>query len=210
MVATDIAARGIDIDQLPHVVNYDLPNVPEDYVHRIGRTGRAGADGEAISLVTVDEEAFLRDIERLIKRSVRREVVPGFEPDPNAVAQPVFAKGRGRQGQAQGPRQSQGKQPPRQSQGRQPSQGRAQPAERTHLQASTPARGRAQADGHAYRMNAAVPGQRAASSPAPGPHIRSSGAPSGRRSGAAATGRWSTSTSAGGSTASRGRSRSGW
>ena len=96
MVATDIAARGIDIDQLPHVVNYDLPNVPHDYIHRIGRTGRAGADGEAISLVCVDEHAFLRDIERLIKRSIPREVIPGFEPDPNAVAQTVFAqRGRG-------------------------------------------------------------------------------------------------------------------
>jgi ATP-dependent RNA helicase RhlE len=95
MVATDIAARGIDIDQLPHVVNYDLPNVPGDYIHRIGRTGRAGAEGEAISLVCVDEHAFLRDIERLIKRSIPRHVVPGFEPDPNAVAQKVFAQ-RGR------------------------------------------------------------------------------------------------------------------
>ncbi|MFX5999027.1 helicase-related protein, partial [Acinetobacter baumannii] len=66
LVATDIAARGIDIDQLPHVVNFDLPNVPEDYVHRIGRTGRAGAQGEAISLVCVDEHGLLRDIERLI------------------------------------------------------------------------------------------------------------------------------------------------
>ena len=107
MVATDIAARGIDIDQLPHVVNYDLPNVPEDYVHRIGRTGRAGNDGEAISLVCVDEHAFLRDIERLIKRSIPREVMPGFEPDPHAVAQPVFTqRGRG-QGQGQGQRQGQ-------------------------------------------------------------------------------------------------------
>src|SRR4029079_10772259 len=70
LVATDIAARGIDIDQLPHVVNYDLPNVPEDYVHRIGRTGRAGATGEAISLVCVDEHEFLRDIERLLKREI--------------------------------------------------------------------------------------------------------------------------------------------
>ena len=97
MVATDIAARGIDIDQLPHVVNYDLPNVPEDYIHRIGRTGRAGADGEAISLVCVDEHAFLRDIERLIKRSIPRQVIAGFEPDPNAVAQTVFTqRGRGR------------------------------------------------------------------------------------------------------------------
>jgi len=89
LVATDIAARGIDIDQLPHVVNFELPNVPEDYVHRIGRTGRAGASGEAISLVCVDEEIFLRDIERLIKRSIPREVVPGFEPDPSEKAEPI-------------------------------------------------------------------------------------------------------------------------
>ena len=89
LVATDIAARGIDIDQLPHVVNYDLPNVPEDYVHRIGRTGRAGATGEAVSLVCVDEHIMLRDIERLIKRDLPREVIPGFEPDPTAKAQPI-------------------------------------------------------------------------------------------------------------------------
>jgi len=101
MVATDIAARGIDIDQLPHVVNYDLPNVPEDYIHRIGRTGRAGADGEAISLVCVDEHVFLRDIERFIKRSIPRHVIPGFEPDPNAVAQTVFTQRGRRQMQAQ-------------------------------------------------------------------------------------------------------------
>jgi ATP-dependent RNA helicase RhlE len=89
LVATDIAARGIDIDQLPHVVNYELPNVPEDYVHRIGRTGRAGAQGEAISLVCIDEEGFLRDIETLIKRQIPREVVPGFEPDPKARPEPI-------------------------------------------------------------------------------------------------------------------------
>jgi ATP-dependent RNA helicase RhlE len=89
LVATDIAARGIDIDQLPHVVNFELPNVPEDYVHRIGRTGRAGATGEAISLVCVDEEIFLKDIERLIKRSIPREVVPGFEPPLNEKAEPI-------------------------------------------------------------------------------------------------------------------------
>ncbi|HEX5312238.1 DEAD/DEAH box helicase [Aquabacterium sp.] len=89
LVATDIAARGIDIDQLPHVVNYELPNVPEDYVHRIGRTGRAGAEGEAVSLVCIDEEGFLADIEKLIKRSIPREVVSGFEPDPNAKAEPI-------------------------------------------------------------------------------------------------------------------------
>lgn len=89
LVATDIAARGIDIDQLPHVVNFELPNVSEDYVHRIGRTGRAGADGEAISLVCIDEEGFLADIEKLIKRSIPREVVPGYEPDPQARPEPI-------------------------------------------------------------------------------------------------------------------------
>ena len=80
LVATDIAARGLDIEQLPHVVNFDLPNVPEDYVHRIGRTGRAGATGEAISLVSRDEEALLRDIERLIKRPIPRMTVPSYQP----------------------------------------------------------------------------------------------------------------------------------
>ncbi|HRH90252.1 MAG TPA: DEAD/DEAH box helicase, partial [Rubrivivax sp.] len=89
LVATDIAARGIDIDQLPHVVNFELPNVPEDYVHRIGRTGRAGATGEAISLVCVDEDIFLRDIEKLTKHTIAREVVPGFEPDPREKAEPI-------------------------------------------------------------------------------------------------------------------------
>ena len=89
LVATDIAARGIDIDQLPHVVNFELPNVPEDYVHRIGRTGRAGAQGEAISLVCVDEDSFLREIEILIKRSIPKETVPGFEPPANEKAEPI-------------------------------------------------------------------------------------------------------------------------
>ena len=92
LVATDIAARGIDIDQLPHVVNYDLPNVPEDYIHRIGRTGRAGANGEAVSLVCVDEHIFLRDIERLIKREIACEVIPGFEPDPHARPEPILQR----------------------------------------------------------------------------------------------------------------------
>jgi ATP-dependent RNA helicase RhlE len=97
LVATDIAARGIDIDQLPHVVNFDLPNVPEDYVHRIGRTGRAGAEGEAISLVCVDEHVLLRDIERLIKRQIEQVVLPGFEVDPSIAAEPI-QKGRQQRG----------------------------------------------------------------------------------------------------------------
>ena len=92
LVATDIAARGIDINELPHVVNYELPNVPEDYVHRIGRTGRAGSNGEASSLVCVDEHKLLNDIERLIKRSLPAGSVAGFEPDPNARAQPILQR----------------------------------------------------------------------------------------------------------------------
>jgi len=80
LVATDIAARGLDIDQLPHVVNYELPNVPEDYVHRIGRTGRAGMSGEAVSLVSGAERGLLKDIERLLRTELPKTVVPGFEP----------------------------------------------------------------------------------------------------------------------------------
>ncbi|HSV78545.1 MAG TPA: DEAD/DEAH box helicase [Ramlibacter sp.] len=88
LVATDIAARGIDIDQLPHVVNYELPNVPEDYVHRIGRTGRAGAEGEAISLVCAEERGELKDIERLLKKSVPVMKVEGFTPRPHVPEPP--------------------------------------------------------------------------------------------------------------------------
>jgi ATP-dependent RNA helicase RhlE len=97
LVATDIAARGIDIDQLPHVVNFELPHVPEDYVHRIGRTGRAGNEGEALSLVCVDELGLLRDIERLLKRELPRVVVSGFAPDPSIRPEPIV-NGRSRPG----------------------------------------------------------------------------------------------------------------
>lgn len=83
LVATDIAARGLDIDKLPHVVNYDLPQVPEDYVHRIGRTGRAENSGIAVSLVSIDERSQMRAIERLLKQELKREIIPGFEPDPS-------------------------------------------------------------------------------------------------------------------------------
>ena len=96
LVATDIAARGIDIDQLPHVVNFELPNVAEDYVHRIGRTGRAGNEGEAMSLVCVDELKLLKDIEKLIKREIPKDIIEGFEPDPSIKAQPIN-RGRGQQ-----------------------------------------------------------------------------------------------------------------
>jgi len=108
LVATDIAARGLDINELPHVVNYELPNVPEDYVHRIGRTGRAGSVGEAISLVCVDERKFLSDIEKLIKRSLPQEIVEGFDPDPRAKPEPIQL---GRQSKHQ-PRRGQREQNP--------------------------------------------------------------------------------------------------
>jgi ATP-dependent RNA helicase RhlE len=107
LVATDIAARGIDISELPHVVNYELPNVPEDYVHRIGRTGRAGSEGEATSLVCVDEHKLLKDIERLIKREFTRNILPGFEPDLNAKPEPI------QNGQNRGQRQGHGRGQPR-------------------------------------------------------------------------------------------------
>jgi ATP-dependent RNA helicase RhlE len=109
LVATDIAARGIDISELPHVVNYELPNVPEDYVHRIGRTGRAGSNGEASSLVCIDEHKLLHDIERLIKREITVVQVPGFEPDPRIKAEPILNgqnRGQGGRGQGQGRGQS--------------------------------------------------------------------------------------------------------
>ncbi|MBI5659489.1 MAG: DEAD/DEAH box helicase [Nitrosomonadales bacterium] len=90
LCATDIAARGIDISELPHVVNFELPNVAEDYVHRIGRTGRAGSEGEASSLVCIDEHKLLQDIERLIKREIPSVQIPGFEPDPRIKAEPIL------------------------------------------------------------------------------------------------------------------------
>ena len=97
LVATDIAARGLDIEQLPQVVNVDLPNVPEDYVHRIGRTGRAGATGQAISLVSADEFQQLTDIERLTQQQLERKIVAGFEPgEPLPAARPLQAPKRKR------------------------------------------------------------------------------------------------------------------
>mgnify|MGYP000123695921 CR=1 FL=1 len=94
LVATDIAARGLDIPLLPHVVNFELPNIPEDYVHRIGRTGRAGAKGEAISLVCIDEKEYLSDIEKLVKLKIPSKIKSGFEPDPNVIPEPPKQKNR--------------------------------------------------------------------------------------------------------------------
>jgi ATP-dependent RNA helicase RhlE len=89
LIATEVAARGLDIEQLPHVVNYELPMVANDYVHRVGRTGRAGMEGDAISLVCIDEAPMLRDIERLLGSAIPSEVVPGFEPDLSIRPQPI-------------------------------------------------------------------------------------------------------------------------
>ena len=97
LVATDIAARGIDIDALPHVINYELPNVAEDYVHRIGRTGRAGKSGEAISLVCIDELELLKGIEKLTNTNIPKRTVDGFRVDPKIAAQPI-QNGGGRRG----------------------------------------------------------------------------------------------------------------
>jgi len=93
LVATDIAARGIDIEELPHVVNYEIPNIPEDYVHRIGRTGRAGNSGEAVNLVCLDEEGFMMEIERFTKQEIPVQMLEGFGPEPDEKAEPI-AMGR--------------------------------------------------------------------------------------------------------------------
>lgn len=108
LVATDIAARGLDIDQLPHVINFELPNVPEDYVHRIGRTGRAGNEGWACSLVCIDEQKLLADIEKLLKRKIDKKMEPGYEVDPSIAAEPIP---NGRNSNSPRPQQSRGHQP---------------------------------------------------------------------------------------------------
>jgi ATP-dependent RNA helicase RhlE len=104
LVATDIAARGIDIHQLPHVVNLDLPNQAEDYVHRIGRTGRAGHSGHAVSLVAAEEHELLRAIERMIGNPLPKQVVPGFEPTILSAPPLDLSGGRGRGGSRGGSR----------------------------------------------------------------------------------------------------------
>jgi ATP-dependent RNA helicase RhlE len=115
LVATDIAARGIDIHRLPHVVNYELPHVAEDYVHRIGRTARAGQEGTAVSLVCVDEKHLLADIERLLKCSIEKKVIPGYEPDARIRAEPI-QQGRGQRpsGNRNGASKSRRNGPPKQ------------------------------------------------------------------------------------------------
>jgi len=143
LVATDIAARGLDIDQLPQVVNFELPNVPEDYVHRIGRTGRAGSTGAAISLVDNEELKLLKDIERLIKRELPKVTVEGFvpnaNPEPEAPRPP-----RQQQRRSQGAKQPSARP---QGQGRRPSQGEGQPQEQRQTQGQRQGQGQRQKQG---------------------------------------------------------------
>lgn len=154
LVATDIAARGLDIDQLPHVVNYELPNVPEDYVHRIGRTGRAGNEGQAVSLVCVDEHKLLADIERVLKRDLPREVIDGYEPDPSIRAEPI-QKRRGGGGGAKRPHhgagQQRGKNPGGASAGRRKAASHGQPKGAAGANRGRPSSGKPQ------RRRAATP-----------------------------------------------------
>ena len=132
LVATDIAARGLDIELLPHVINFDLPHVPEDYVHRIGRTARAGATGEAISLVCADDKPLLADIERVIRRQVPREIIAGFEPNPHERAEPIVRqRGQGKSGYGQRERQQQSA--PRRAVQAQPRKGGSGQPARNHV-----------------------------------------------------------------------------
>jgi len=167
LVATDIAARGLDIEQLPHVVNFDLPHVPEDYVHRIGRTGRAGATGEAISLVCADDKPLLADIEKVIRRQVPREIVAGFEPNPNERAEPI-QRGRGapqRPAHRQAPKREGGE--PRRTGGHTAAKKPARPA--TGDRAATPARAQQKT---ASRPAPARPAEPARARPAQGAPAR--------------------------------------
>ena len=133
LVATDIAARGIDIELLPHVVNYDLPHVPEDYVHRIGRTGRAGESGQAVALVSGEDRTLFRDIERLIGKTIDLQLIPGFEPGAGwHTAQPEPQGRRGQQRQRQPQRQAQGQpqHPQAQQRGTNPPRDQRRPQQR--------------------------------------------------------------------------------
>ncbi len=177
LVATDIAARGLDIDQLPHVVNYELPNVAEDYVHRIGRTGRAGNEGEAMSLVCVDELRLLRDIERLLGRKIRSETIEGYDPDPSIPAEPIQngrSGGRRDQGGAGRPRQARpgngaggqrrprNENAPRQGEPRRPARAQARGQEHAQPRAEgNRARTRAEVEGNSARPGREVEGNTA-------------------------------------------------
>ncbi|WP_338925773.1 DEAD/DEAH box helicase [Mycetohabitans endofungorum] len=191
LVATDIAARGIDIDQLPHVVNFDLPNIPEDYVHRIGRTGRAGATGEAVSLVCVDEHQLLTDIERLIKRTLPREIIAGFEPDPNAKPEPIQRRSQPARGA--GPREPRrvGAKPQAGQAGKPPAAPAAKPRTGSATKSGVAPKSGAAAKSQPAALARSPAGTAANTRPAqagksPSPHAAKPGAaPAGKRGGAA-------------------------
>ena len=156
LVATDIAARGLDIEQLPHVVNFELPNVPEDYVHRIGRTGRAGSPGHAVSLLSADENTYLRDIERLMKRTLPREVVAGFEAGKPATIPDDEPK------QRSNPRHAQQKARPARGEHAAKARQPRQPHEKTPSHAKAPARAHTK---NSQATPAATPKHRSAHQP---------------------------------------------
>ena len=164
LVATEVAARGLDIDGLPHVVNFELPTTPQDYIHRIGRTGRAGMEGDAVSLVCIDERDLLEDIERLLRGPIPWETVPGFEPDRRLIAEPIpeLTRGgrssRGRPARS-APRRPQGRPAPTHAAAHRPER----PAAPSHTGAPRPA---ASAHAGAPRQFVALPGERFARSTA--------------------------------------------
>ncbi|MGC8697421.1 MAG: helicase-related protein, partial [Halothiobacillus sp.] len=159
------AARGIDIDALPHVVNYELPNVPEDYVHRIGRTGRAGAGGIAVSLVCIDEHKLLSDIERTIRQKLERVIVPGFEPDPNARPEPLRKPQAARQPRRDIPARNHGS-PSRSEGARSTGTGRTNEGRPSNQANRSP--NRVDANGNVSRDNRDNRGNTTASRPQPG------------------------------------------
>jgi ATP-dependent RNA helicase RhlE len=168
LVATEVAARGLDIDGLPHVVNYELPTTPQDYIHRIGRTGRAGMEGDAVSLVCIDERDLLEDIERLLRGPIPWETVQGFEPDRRLLAEPIPELTRGgRSGRGRPARSSEGR-PGRSTPRRRP-QARpapAHPSAQPHVAAHRPERPAAPVHAGAPRQFVALPGERFARSTA--------------------------------------------
>jgi ATP-dependent RNA helicase RhlE len=191
LVATEVAARGLDIEALPHVINYELPMVPEDYVHRIGRTGRAGVDGEAISLVCVDEAMLMRDIERVLGHVIEKRPVEGFEPDPSIRPEAIRQRSQGgRPGQGQqgrsGGRSAPGARMPRPAPQGGPSFRPNVPAGRPHAPAGQPVRPAAHG-GQPVRQHAQPGGQPTRQAPQGGTwaHGSAAGQPArpGRRSG---------------------------
>jgi len=159
LVATDIAARGLDIDQLPHVVNFELPNVAEDYVHRIGRTGRAGREGEAVSLVCVDEQGLLRGIEQLLKRELPKVVVEGFVPDPSIAPEPI-PNGRGARQDAGNRRGGQRSGDAGEGRGRRPQRSRSSTARGKNGSRADSSRDRGEPNGNVRSADAAQAGSR--------------------------------------------------